>query len=85
MAQTPTKPVKSFRLRGISASVFENSTKDGDRTFFSVTLERAYKVGQEFRHSSNFTRDDIPVVQHLLDQAWQFILDADSKRTDDAE
>ena len=37
------KPIKSFRLRGITASVFENETEEGKRNFFKVTLQRSYK------------------------------------------
>ena len=79
------KPVKTFRHRALSASVFENATKQGDRTFHSVTIQRAYKVDGEYRHSSSFTRDELPVVEHLLKQAWLFMLEADSKQQDDSE
>ena len=72
------KPVKVFRHRALSASVFANQGKNGG-TFHSVVLERAYKQGEEFKHSSSFLRDDLPVARHLLDQAWQFILDAESR------
>ena len=76
------KPVKTFRHRAISVSVFENTTKEGKRVFYSATPKRTYKVGDEFRHSSSFTRDDLPIVEHLLKQAWLFVLEADSKKTD---
>lgn len=72
------KPLQVFRHRGISASVFENESKNGS-TFHSVTLQRTYKDGDEFKHTSSFSRDEIPVARHLLQQAWEFILDAESK------
>ena len=50
-------PVKKFRLRGISASVFENQTEKG-QTFFKVTVQRSYKDGKTFKSTNTFSRDD---------------------------
>jgi hypothetical protein len=88
MAQAPTKPVKSFRLRGVSASVFENHAKsDGrDVTFHKVSLQRTYKDGNEFKTTTSFSRDDLPIARHVLQQAWEFILNAEASRgKEDAE
>jgi len=82
MAQDSKKPVKVYRLRGISASVFENHTKtDGrDVTFHKVSLQRTYKDGDEFKTTTSFGRNDLPVAVLLLHQAWEFILDAEASR-----
>jgi hypothetical protein len=76
MVQAPSKPVKVFRIRGVSASVFQNqSSSDGrDVTFYKVALQRTYKDGREFKHTTSFGRDDLPVARHVLQQAWEFIL-----------
>lgn len=75
------KPVKSFKHRGISASVFENTTeKDGEKqTFFRVCLTRTFKQGDAFVSNSNFSRDDIPLARHLLEKAWEWMIDAEMK------
>ena len=74
-----TKPLQVFRHRNLSASVFENESANGG-TFLTVSLQRAYKdANDEYRHSSSFTRDEIPVARHLLAKAWDFILDAEAK------
>jgi len=73
------KPVKSFRLRGITASVFENQSEDGKSTFFKVTLQRSYKQGEEWKSTNSFGRDDLPLVSLLTKQAWEFILNTESK------
>ena len=80
MVQAPSKPVKVFRVRGVSASVFQNqSTTDGrDVTFYKVALQRTYKDGKEFKTTSSFSRDDLPVARHVLQQAWEFILGAEA-------
>ena len=87
MAQSSAKPVKVFRLRGVSASVFQNHAKREDRTvtFHKVSLQRTYKDGDEFKKTTSFGRDDLPVCVHVMQQAWAFILDAESKRTSDEE
>lgn len=76
------KPLQVFRLRGISASVFANQAKsdDKDRTFHKVSVQRAYKDGAEWKHTSAFGRDDLPVLQTVLARAWEFILDQEAAR-----
>ena len=71
------KPVKSFRLRGITASIFENSSEDG-KSFYKVTLQRSYKQGDEWKSTNSFGRDDLPLVSLLTKQAWEFILNTES-------
>ena len=89
MAQAPTKPVKTFRLRGVSASVFANTAKSDGRevTFHKVSLQRTYKDGDEWKNTTSFGRDDLPVAKLLLEQAWQFILETEASRgkADDAD
>ncbi len=72
------KPVKSFRLRGITASVFENVSDDG-KSFYKVTLQRSYKQGDDWKSTNSFGRDDLPLVSLLTKQAWEFILNTESK------
>ena len=76
------KPIETFRLRGVSASIFANHAKvDGqDRTFHKVSVQRAYKDGDEWKHTSSFGRDDLPVLTMVLQRAWEFILDAEASR-----
>lgn len=86
--QSSTKPVKVFRFRGISASIFENHAKnDGrDSTFHKVSLQRSYRDGEEWKTSTSFNRDDLPLARLLLEQAWQFILETEATRSrDEAE
>src|SRR5688500_5220712 len=70
------KPIKTIRLRGVSASIFANKAKvDGkDMTFHKVSVQRAYKDGDDWKHTSSFSRDDLPVVNTVLQRAWEFIL-----------
>lgn len=81
------KPVHVIRLRGITASVFANiaETKNGDVTFHKVSLQRTYKDGKEFKTTTSFGRDDLPIVRLLTDRAWQFILDTEAHRGRDED
>ncbi|MBM4073627.1 MAG: hypothetical protein FJ271_32610 [Planctomycetes bacterium] len=71
------KPVKTIRVRGISASIFANKAKtDGkDITFHKLKLQRAYKNGEEWKHTESFGRDDVPVLQLVLQRAWEAMLE----------
>lgn len=74
------KPVKTFRLRGISASVFQNEVyRDGQPArFYKVSLQRAFRQDGEYKHNSSFGRDEIPVAVHVLQQAWAYILEIEN-------
>lgn len=67
------KPVKVFRSRGVTASVFVNQSKNGD-VFHKVCLQRTWWDGENYQTSDTFGRDEAPVAVLLMVQAWQFIL-----------
>ena len=74
MAQNSSKPVKTFRLRGISVSVFANQAKSEGRdiVFHKVSVQRTYKDGDDWKTTQSFGRDDLPVVQLVLKRAFEF-------------
>ena len=72
------QPVKKFRLRGISASVFENQTEKG-QTYFKVTVQRSYKDGKTFKSTNSFSRDDLPLLTEVATAAWRDILKRESE------
>lgn len=90
-AATPstTKPVATFRLRGISASVFANHAKSEGRdiTFHKVSIERAYKDGDDWKHTTSFGRNDLPILQAVLQRAYEYMLESKpaTEQDDDAE
>lgn len=73
--------VKRFKARGVHVSVFENQSDDG-RKFYKASLQRIYKEGEEFKTTSSLSRDDLPVAQHLLNQAWAWMLEAEAVKND---
>jgi hypothetical protein len=78
------KPVAVFRARGVSASVFENRSEQG-APFHKVTLQRTYKDGAQFKTTSTFSRDELPIVAHVAHQAWEFVLEQEAARRTDTD
>ena len=87
-AVTSTKPVKVFRDRGLSVSVFANKStvRDREMTFFNTDIQRSYKDGETFKTTHSLGKDDLPRAQLLLAQAWEWIVneEAVARRKKDA-
>ena len=69
--QTKARPVHEIRLGRIRAAVWENETDNGTR--HNVTLSRLYKDGDDWRDSTSFGRDDLPLVSKVADLAHSWI------------
>lgn len=72
------RPLKTFREESVSASVWSREVSAGQqrRTYYSVTLERAYKVpGQPWRYTHSFDATDLGNVAEVIEQADEFILE----------
>lgn len=80
MSSSASKPVKVFKARGVSASVFANTitANGGEFVMHKVNLQRTFKDGDEFKRVSNFGRDEIPVACLLLQKAYEFILESEA-------
>ena len=66
-------PLKRIRFGMVHASVWQNEANG--KTFYSVTLERAYKEGDETKYSNSFGRSDLLDAAKALDQAHTWIND----------
>lgn len=75
-------PVHEIRFGLIKASIWQNSTKAGER--FNVTLQRIYKNGERWVESNHFGRDDLPLVAKAADMAhtWIFQISGKENRND---
>jgi hypothetical protein len=73
------KPEKTFRIGYCSASVFLNETSD-ERQFRSVSLQRRYKDGDDWKSSSSFSLADLPHAMAVLQMAMNYLapLEADT-------
>ncbi|WP_199756745.1 hypothetical protein [Tautonia sociabilis] len=71
--EEPRRPVQEFRLGRIKAVVWENETQLGTR--YSVAFRRLYKddATDQWRQSTSFNRDDLPLVAKVADLAHTWI------------
>jgi hypothetical protein len=65
------QPVHEVRLGRIKAAIWENETQNGTR--HNVTFSRLYKDGEEWKDSSSFGRDDLPLLAKVADLAHSYI------------
>ena len=65
------RPVHEVRLGRVRAAIWENETENGSR--HNVTVSRLYKDGDNWRDSTSFGRDDLPLLCKVLNSAHSWI------------
>ena len=63
------KPVHEIRIGRIKATIWENEPPNGTR--HNLTVSRLYKDGDEWKDSTSFGRDDLPLVAGLSQSLWK--------------
>lgn len=78
------RPVQEIRLGRIRAAIWVNETENGIR--HNVTISRLYRDEQhgQWKDSTSFGRDDLPLVAKVADQAhlWIFQTQARTQSAD---
>lgn len=64
-------PVKNIRVGSISLAIWENTLKD-DLIVQSITIEKSYKQGEEWKKTSNFKMNELIFIQIAIDEALKF-------------
>jgi len=72
------KPVHEIRLGRVKAAIWENETQNG--TMYNVTLCRLYRDGKQWRDSTSFGRDDLPLVAKVADRVHSWIFDQNQEK-----
>jgi hypothetical protein len=67
------RPVHEVRLGFVKASIWENITNDVTR--HSVTLQKIYKDGDQWKSTESFSRDDLLPLAKVIDRAHSWIHD----------
>jgi hypothetical protein len=75
--EAKNRPVHEVRLGRIRAAIWQNETDSG--TFYNVTITRLYKDGDDWKDSTSYGRDDLPLVAKVCDQAHTWIFEQGSK------
>ena len=71
------KPVKKFSAGAVSCSLWENEINVGGlpKTVLKATVERRYKdASGQWKSSNSYGRNEIPLVIHVLQQAFGYLL-----------
>lgn len=65
------KPVHQIRLQDLRATVWANQV--GERTWFNVSITRRFEQDGQFKETSSFGRDDLPMVAKLAEMSYAWI------------
>ena len=66
------EPVKKVKIGGIEVALWQNTSKEGN-TFFTTTMERNYKDGEECKKTSSLRDNDLPKAVLALQKAYEFV------------
>lgn len=73
------KPVGEVKIFPVKAAIWRNEVENSERVFYSVTIERTYKDGDEYKSAANFNRDDLLAAAKCLDGAHSWIIRQEAK------
>lgn len=65
-------PVKKIRYGCICAAIWANQSENR-KVWFNVTVTRSYMDGDQWKDSSAFRLDDLPIVTKVVDKAFDWI------------
>ena len=66
------KPAHEIRLGRIRAAIWANHT-DNREIWFNITVSRLYKDGDQWKDTTAFGRDDLPLLAKVADMAYAWI------------
>ena len=72
---TMNKPEKKFSCGSIAASIWANTKVVTGETvkFYSVTINKAYKEGDEWKHTNSLNIEDLPKVALVATEAYKYV------------
>lgn len=74
-SESANMPIETFRSRGVAVSIFKNV--NGPNAFFKTTIQKRYLEGEQWKTTTSFGRDDLPIVNYLVAKAYAYMLDHD--------
>lgn len=74
-------PETTFRIGMTSASIFVNEVEGegGKRKVRSVSLQRRYKDGDEWKYTSSFGLGDLPAAIRVMELALRHVEDKEAE------
>jgi len=85
-AKEKVKPVHEVRLGRIKATIWQNETQNGS-SMYNTTICRLWRDGKQWKDSSSFGRDDLPLVAKVADMVhtWIFTQNQDQNGSHKSE
>ncbi len=66
------EPVKKIKVGAVEIAVWENQSEKGNK-FYSTTIERNYKNGEEWKKTNSLRESDLPKAALGLQKAFEFV------------
>lgn len=66
------RPIHEIKLGRIRASIWTNES-DRSEMWFNVSIARVYRDGDQWKTTTSFGRDDLPLVAKAADMAYAWI------------
>jgi len=79
---TQQTPIAKFRAGQVSAALWENEIQTGGRTatILKATIQRRYRdTDGNWKSSTSFSRNEIPLAVHCLQKAFEKIIELQSE------
>ena len=69
------KPEKKFSCGSISASIWANTKVVNSEKvkIYSVTINKAFKEGDEWKYTNSFNIEDLPKVALVATEAYKYV------------
>ena len=69
------KTDKKFSCGPVSASIWTKTktVEDGTAKFYSVTITKAYKEGEDWKYTNSFDIEDMPKVALVANEAYKYV------------
>lgn len=83
MSKNKQKPAHEIRLGRIKAVVWENEVEGGG-VRHNVQIQRLYKDGDQWKDSTSFGRDDLPLVAKVADMAHSWVFQQNGSALEEA-
>ena len=64
-------PVKKVRVSNITVDMWENVTNE-NKTFISISIQKAYKVNEEWKNGTSFSITDLPKLALAVGEAYKW-------------
>jgi hypothetical protein len=77
------RPMQQFRVGSVSASIWKREHEG--KIYYSASIDRSYKDGEQWKRSSSFNKDELQTVIDLAIRCQGYIELAFAKREEQAE